>query len=87
MHTDQQLRSRSDFQGLFLHYGLTVILERMSNYTHHEVWDEITYPFPNFNCAVAKSRHTVKSNLSLYQLDILMTPFWFTIGHFHVSFR
>ena len=21
----------------------------MSNYTHYKLWDEITYPFPNFN--------------------------------------
>ena len=21
----------------------------INNYTHHEMWDEITYPFPNFN--------------------------------------
>ena len=22
---------------------------RISNYTHHKVWNEITHPFPNFN--------------------------------------
>ena len=24
-------------------------LSEMSNYIHYEVWDEITYPFPNLN--------------------------------------
>ena len=24
-------------------------LSMVSNYTHYKVWDEITYPFPNFN--------------------------------------
>ena len=26
----------------------------MGNYIHHEVWDEITYPFPNFNEGTAE---------------------------------
>ena len=30
-------------------HGLTLILEWISNYIPYEVWDEITYPFPNFN--------------------------------------
>ena len=29
----------------------------------------------------------MKVNLSSYQLDILKTTFWFSFGHFHVSFR
>ena len=30
-------------------FGLTLILPGISNYIHYKVWDEITYPFPNFN--------------------------------------
>ena len=26
----------------------------VNNYIHHDVWDEITYPFPNFNSAPLK---------------------------------
>ena len=33
------------------------------------------------------SRLAVNVNLSLYQLDKLITPFWFTSGHIYVSFR
>ena len=34
--------------------GLTSIPAWIGNYTHHKVWDEITYPFPNFNNAPLK---------------------------------
>ena len=30
---------------------LTSIPAWISNYIHFKMWDEITYPFPNFNCA------------------------------------
>ena len=29
-----------------------LISEWISNHFHHKMWDEITYPLPNFNCAV-----------------------------------
>ena len=32
-------------------HGLTLIPAWISNYTHYNVWDEITYPFLNFNGA------------------------------------
>ena len=33
----------------FYWYGLTWIPAWLINYIHYKVWDEITYPFPNFN--------------------------------------
>ena len=35
-------------------YGLTVIPTWTSNYIHHKVLGEITYPFPNFNGAAVE---------------------------------
>ena len=35
--------------GPFYQHGLTLIPAWISNYTHYNVWDEITYPFLNFN--------------------------------------
>ena len=35
-------------------HGLTLIPAWISNYTHYIVWDEITYPFLNFNGATAE---------------------------------
>ena len=33
-------------------HALTLIPAWISNYIHYKVWDEITYPFPNFNSAL-----------------------------------
>ena len=38
-----------DPRGPFYYYGLTLIPAWISNHMHNKVWDEITYPFPNFN--------------------------------------
>ena len=35
--------------GPFHRHKLSLISTRKSNYIHHKMWDEITYPFPNFN--------------------------------------
>ena len=38
-----------DTWGPFYKYGLTLIPTWISNYIHHYMRDEITYPFLNFN--------------------------------------
>ena len=38
----------------------------MSNYTHHKMWDEITYSFQNFNDAT----HTLKGVWLLIHVGI-----------------
>ena len=39
--------------GPFYKHGLTLIPAWISNYIHYKEWDEITYPFLNFNgCTV-----------------------------------
>ena len=40
--------------GPFYYRGLTLIPAWISNYIHYEVWDEITYPFLNFNGATVE---------------------------------
>ena len=37
--------------GPFYQHGLTLIPAWISNYIHYKEWDEITYPFLNFNGA------------------------------------
>ena len=39
---------------LFDEHGLTLIPAWISNYTHYNAWDEITYPFLNFNGATVE---------------------------------
>ena len=34
---------------MFYQHGFTLIPPWIPNYIHYEVWNEITYPFPNFN--------------------------------------
>ena len=41
-------------RGPFYWQGLTLIPALISNYTHYNVWDEITYPFLNFNGATVE---------------------------------
>ena len=36
---------------ILLKNGLTLIILRISNHMPSKVWDDITYPFPNFNDA------------------------------------
>ena len=40
--------------GPFYQHGLTLIPAWISNYIHYNVWDEITYPFLNFNGATVE---------------------------------
>ena len=40
--------------GPFYLHGLTLISALISNYIHYKVWDEITYPFSNFNSATVE---------------------------------
>ena len=40
-----------DTWDLFYQSGLTLIPAGISNHIHYKLWDEITYPFPNFNGA------------------------------------
>ena len=52
----QQTNARNNNRhswGPFYYHGLTLIPAWISNYIHCKVWDEITYPFLNFNgCTV-----------------------------------
>ena len=40
--------------GPFYQHGLTLIPVWIINYTHYNMWDEIAYPFINFNGATVK---------------------------------
>ena len=44
--------------------------------THHKVWDDITYPFPNnFGNEEVMSSHTSLSMLLLIRTDVTVKPF------------
>ena len=52
MHKGQgQGQGQITTSGPFYLLGLTLIPAWISNHMHYKVWDEITYPFLNFNGA------------------------------------
>ena len=55
-HADYQTKNKLciETRGPFYYYGLTLIPAWISNHRPSEVWDEITYPFLNFNGATVE---------------------------------
>ena len=52
---------------------------------HNKVWDNITYPFPNFNGATAEVWEWI-SNLILHlTMDVITYPFHAGLKLIHVS--
>ena len=51
--TGEELSS-GDIWAPFYKHGLTLIPAWISNYTHYNAWNEITYPFLNFNGATVE---------------------------------
>ena len=48
----------------------------ISNYTHHKVWDEITYPFPNFNGAAVEVWEWINNFISHLTGHVITYPCW-----------
>ena len=60
----------------FYLYWLTLILGRISDYIHYDVWYEITYPFPNFNSAIVKVWEWISNFIPQYTGNMLTYPWW-----------
>ena len=45
---------------------LVLVRARINNYIHYKVWDEITYPFSNLNCAVLEVWERLSNFRHLY---------------------
>ena len=43
------LRFPTHISGPFYEHGLILLPTWISNHILYDIWDEITYPFPNFN--------------------------------------
>ena len=64
---------------LLVPYGapFTNILAWISNYMPGNVWDEINYPFPNFNgCTIDVWEWISNLSHSLYIMDAITYPYW-----------
>ena len=63
-------------KGPFYKPGLTLISSRMSNYIHYKVWDEITYPFPNFNGAVIEVCSWLSNFIPHFTVHVINHQCW-----------
>ena len=65
-----------NFGGPFYKRGLIFIPAWISNYIHHKVWDEITYPFPNFNGATVEVWEWISNIIPHFLMDVITCPWW-----------
>ena len=63
--------TESDTWGLFYWHRLTLIPALISTYIHHRdrVWNEITYPFPNFNGCNLKYNDLLQYMCQIFNVD------------------
>ena len=65
-----------DPSGSFYYHGLTLIPSWICNYIHYDVWDEITYPFPNFNGATIVVWEWMNNFIPHFTRHAISYPFW-----------
>ena len=56
-----------------LHWNPTL---HPSNYTHYNEWDEITYPFLNFNGATVEVYEWISNFIPQFIMDLITYPCW-----------
>ena len=56
-------------------YDLTVIPAWISNHRPGKVWDEITYPFPNFNGCTVVVLEWISNFIPHFMMDVITYPF------------
>ena len=55
---------------------VTLIPACISNYVHYELWDEIFYPFPNFNGAIVEICECLSNFIPLFIMDVITYSCW-----------
>ena len=60
----------------FYQYGLTFITAWISYYIHHKIWDEITYPFINFNRATVEVWEWISYLIPHFTRHVITYPSW-----------
>ena len=63
-----------DIRGSFCWYGSTSILAWINNNEPHKVWNEITYPFPNFNGCTSEVWEWIRNSTSYFKMDVITYP-------------
>ena len=57
-------------------HELSLIPAWISNYTNHKVWDEATYPFPNFNGAIVDVCEWISNFIPYFTLHVIIYTCW-----------
>ena len=57
-------------------HGWTLILAWISNYIHYNVWDEITYPLPNFNGGTVEIWEWIRNFIPHFTGNVITYPCW-----------
>ena len=47
-----------------------------NNYTHYNVWDNITYPFLNFNGVTVEVKEWINNFIPTFAMDVIIYPCW-----------
>ena len=58
--------------GPFYYHGLTLIPAWITNHLPGKVWDEITYPFLNFNGATVEVWEWISNIIPHFIMDVLL---------------
>ena len=59
----------------FYKHLLTIIPAWISNHMPSKVWDEIIYPFPNFNGATIEVWEWISNSISYIIMDVIIYPY------------
>ena len=63
-------------RGPFYQHGLILIPAWICNHMPSEVWDEITYPFPNFDDATVEVWQWINDFVPHFMMDVITYPCW-----------
>ena len=48
----------------------------VNNHISSKVWDEIAYPFPNFNGSIVEVQEWISNFIPHFMLDVITYPGW-----------
>ena len=70
------LQVGGEARGPFYLHGLALIPAWVNNYIHYNVWDEITYPFPNFKGCIIEVWEWIRNFILHFIWCVITYPCW-----------
>ena len=58
------------------HHARRWSVNKINNYKHHTLWDEITYPFPNFNSCTVEVWEWISNFIPHLARHVITYPCW-----------